>query len=85
MERKERERLIAVIYNGTVIIFDICLVLRKANYSKEAAKHLAFNLFCLNNNLMLKQSVILSEEKASKDKSQKLNESKVKDFYCINS
>ena len=67
MERKERERVLAVTYNGTILMYDIWIHLRKENLSKQAAKYLTFNLFWLNNNLMLKESLLWSKESIDED------------------
>jgi len=72
MERKEKERLTAIIYNAGIIIYDICLLLRKNNYSKKAAKYLNFNLYCLNNNLMLRQTIIWQKEELETERTPKV-------------
>jgi hypothetical protein len=48
-----RERLYYLIYNSTIIIFKACHQLRAANFSREATHFLAFNVLCLDNNLIL--------------------------------
>lgn len=48
-----RERLYYITYNCTIIIFRICQQLRQGGYAKEATHFLAFNLLCLDNNLIL--------------------------------
>lgn len=48
-----RERLYYLIYNSTIIIFKACHQLRAANFSREATHYLAFNVLCLDNNLIL--------------------------------
>ena len=48
-----RERLYYLTFNSTVLIFKICCSLRAAGYAKEATHFLAFNMLCLDNNLIL--------------------------------
>lgn len=48
-----RERLYYLIYNSTILIFECCHQLRKANFAREATHYLAFNVLCLDNNLIL--------------------------------
>lgn len=48
-----REENYWVVYNATILIYKVCKQLRKAAYSREATKFLAFNLLCLDNNLIL--------------------------------
>ena len=48
-----REKLYYLIYNATIIIFNCCHQLRKSNFSREATHYLAFNVLCLDNNLIL--------------------------------
>ena len=48
-----RERLYYLIYNSTILIFRACHQLRVANFSREATHYLAFNVLCLDNNLIL--------------------------------
>ena len=48
-----RERLYYLIYNATILIFRACHQLRAANFSREATHYLAFNVLCLDNNLIL--------------------------------
>ena len=48
-----RERLYYLTFNATVLIFKICTALRQAGYAKEATHYLAFNMLCLDNNLIL--------------------------------
>jgi hypothetical protein len=48
-----REKLYYLTFNCTVIIFKLCTTLRKAGYAKEATHYLAFNVLCLDNNLIL--------------------------------
>lgn len=48
-----REKLYYLIYNATIIIFNACHKLRKSNFSREATHFLAFNVLCLDNNLIL--------------------------------
>lgn len=40
-------------FNSTVLIFKLCITLRKAGYAREATHFLAFNMLCLDNNLIL--------------------------------
>lgn len=53
LKETEREENYWVTHNATVHIFKISRMLRKANYSREATKFLAFNVLCLDNNLIL--------------------------------
>ena len=53
MSQEMRERLYYLTFNCTIIVFKICHQLREANYSKEATHFLAFNVLCLDNNLIL--------------------------------
>jgi hypothetical protein len=48
-----REKLYYLTFNATVLIFKICCSLRSAGYAKEATQFLAFNMLCLDNNLIL--------------------------------
>ena len=48
-----REKLYYLTFNCTVFIFKLCTNLRKAGYAKEATHYLAFNILCLDNNLIL--------------------------------
>ena len=48
-----RERLYYLIYNATIITFKACHQMRVANFSREATHFLAFNVLCLDNNLLL--------------------------------
>ncbi|CAI2384889.1 unnamed protein product [Moneuplotes crassus] len=80
MKKKEKERLIAIIYNCSLIIYEICLLLKKNNYPKKAAKYLNFNLYCLNNNLMLRQTVIWEKEDIESLSNVTLKPDKVPDF-----
>lgn len=48
-----RERLYHVTFNSTVLIYKLTRILREANFSKEATHFLAFNVLCLDNNLIL--------------------------------
>ena len=48
-----REKLYYLTYNATILIFRACHTLRLANYSREATHFLAFNVLCLDNNLIL--------------------------------
>lgn len=48
-----RERLYYLTYNATILIFRACHQLRVANSSREATHFLAFNVLCLDNNLIL--------------------------------
>ena len=48
-----REKLYYLTFNATVLIFKICAALRQAGYAKEATHYLAFNMLCLDNNLIL--------------------------------
>ena len=48
-----REKLYYLIYNATIFNFQCCTTLRAANFSREATKFLAFNVLCLDNNLIL--------------------------------
>jgi len=53
MSQDMREKLYYITYNSTIAIFKVCHRLREANYSKEATHFLAFNVLCLDNNLIL--------------------------------
>ena len=53
MSQDLREKLYYLTYNSTIAIFKVCHRLREANYSKEATHFLAFNVLCLDNNLIL--------------------------------
>jgi hypothetical protein len=53
MAQDMREKLYYLTFNCTVIIFKICHQLREADFSKEATHFLAFNVLCLDNNLIL--------------------------------
>lgn len=48
-----RERLYYLTFNATVMIFKLCCTLRKAGFAKQATHFLAFNILCLDNNLIL--------------------------------
>ena len=48
-----REKLYYLVHNATVLIFKACHQLRRANFSREATHYLAFNVLCLDNNLIL--------------------------------
>jgi len=48
-----RERLYYLTFNATVMIFKICTQLRKAGFAKQATHFMAFNILCLDNNLIL--------------------------------
>jgi hypothetical protein len=50
---ESRERLYYLTFNSTVTIFKITHTLREAGFSKEAIHFLAFNVLCLDNNLIL--------------------------------
>jgi len=54
-----RERLYYLIYNSTILNFRACHQLRSANFSREATHYLAFNVLCLDNNLILTTSKYL--------------------------
>lgn len=43
MTQKEKDLLMNVVYKASLVIFDICVVLRKSNYSRTATKYLALN------------------------------------------
>jgi hypothetical protein len=53
MSEATRERFYYLTYNATIISFKICQKMRHAGYAKEATTPLAFNLLCLDNNLIL--------------------------------
>jgi hypothetical protein len=53
VDEHTREKLYYLTFNATVIIFRMCHQLREAGYSKEATHYLAFNVLCLDNNLIL--------------------------------
>lgn len=48
-----RERIYYLTYNATIMIFKICQKMRQAGFAKEATNFLAFNVLCLDNNLIL--------------------------------
>jgi len=48
-----RERLYYLTFNATVMIFKICTQLRKAGFPKQTIIFMAFNILCLDNNLIL--------------------------------
>lgn len=48
-----REKLYYLTFNATVLIFKICCALRQAGFAKQATHFLAFNMLCLDNNLIL--------------------------------
>ena len=48
-----REKLYYLTFNATVLIFKICCAMRIAGYAKQATHFLAFNMLCLDNNLIL--------------------------------
>jgi hypothetical protein len=50
---EERERMYYLIYNATILTFRVCSTLRKSGFAKEATHYLAFNVLCLDNNLIL--------------------------------
>jgi len=51
--QETRERLYHITFNATVLIYKLTRLLRQANFSKEATHYLAFNVLCLDNNLIL--------------------------------
>ena len=53
VDEHTREKLYYLTFNATVINFRMCHKLREAGYSKEATHFLAFNVLCLDNNLIL--------------------------------
>lgn len=42
-----------ITYNGSLLIYKICVGLRKANFYKLAARYLEFSVISLNHNLIL--------------------------------
>lgn len=48
-----REKLYYLTFNATVIIFKLCHQLRISGYAKQITPYLAFNILCLDNNLIL--------------------------------
>jgi hypothetical protein len=42
-----------VTFNATVLIYRLTRTLRESTFSKEATHYLAFNVLCLDNNLIL--------------------------------
>lgn len=48
-----REKLYYLTFNATVLIFKMCTTLRKAGFAKQATLFMAFNILCLDNNLIL--------------------------------
>ena len=54
-----REKFYYLIYNATIITFKACHKLRLSNFSREATTFLAFNVLCLDNNLILTTSKYL--------------------------
>ena len=61
MTQKERDLLVITVYKATVVIFDICVILRKSNYSKIAAKYLALN--CKDLSLAIGKAISLQHYK----------------------
>lgn len=53
MTEQTREKFYYLTYNATIMIFRICQKMRIAGYAKEATQFLAFNVLCLDNNLIL--------------------------------
>ena len=53
LSESEREKLYYLTFNATVLIFKICSKLRVAGFPKQATHFLAFNMLCLDNNLIL--------------------------------
>jgi len=53
LSENERDRLYYLTFNCTVMVFKLCHRLREASFSKEATHFLAFNILCLDNNLIL--------------------------------
>ncbi len=53
MSQDLREKLYHITFNATVLIFRLTRKLREAAFSKEATTFLAFNVLCLDNNLIL--------------------------------
>lgn len=53
MSQENREKLYHISFNSTVLIFRLTRILREASFSKEATTFLAFNVLCLDNNLIL--------------------------------
>lgn len=56
----DRETYYHIVYNSTVAMYDICRMLRKGNYHKEAAKYYAFIVLCCNTNIILTAPKYLS-------------------------
>jgi hypothetical protein len=48
-----REKLYYLTFNATVLIFKLCTNLRKSGFAKQATQFMAFNILCLDNNLIL--------------------------------
>ena len=53
MSQELREKLYHITFNSTILIFRLARILREASFSKEATGFLAFNVLCLDNNLIL--------------------------------
>jgi Cilia- and flagella-associated protein 54 len=53
MAQELREKLYHITFNATVLIYNLCRILREGSFSKEATQFLAFNVLCLDNNLIL--------------------------------
>lgn len=49
----DREHHYYIVYNGTIVMFEVCKILRKANFYKLAARYLTFNCLTLDHNLLL--------------------------------
>lgn len=49
-----------MIYNATIFTFEVCNSLRKSGHAKKATTFLAFNILCLDNNLILTTSKYLT-------------------------
>lgn len=53
MGETQREKLYYMTFNATIIAYRICQKMRHAGYAKQATTFLAFNMLCLDNNLIL--------------------------------
>lgn len=56
----DRESHYYIVFNGTITIFEICRMLRLANFYRLAARYLTFNILSLDHNLLLTTGKYLS-------------------------
>ena len=53
LSQEQREKLYYLTFNATVLIYRMAHQLRESSFAKEATHFLAFNVLCLDNNLIL--------------------------------